>query len=136
MPGYSAECVSGHHESCTDRDCRCMCAAHPHNRKTMSLPSRVEGANPSGLACPLCNRVPRPGDLFCRADGEKLVSPQKCQCGAVGDKADRFCGKCGSAFLKLTPLPEPQFTEQEIQELEKKARLRPSDVEVPPTEVH
>ena len=133
MPGYSAECVSGHHESCADRDCRCMCSAHPWNRKLAPPPTT---APTSGLACPNCNRVPRPGDQFCREDGEKLISPQKCVCGATGDKADRFCGKCGSTFQKFTPLPEPLLTDEEILAIETKARSRPSDVELPPTEVH
>ncbi len=134
MPGYSAECVSGHHESCADRDCRCMCAAHPWNRKGAQPPTPALG---SGLACPVCNRTPRVGDQFCRADGEKLVNPQKCICGAIGDKQDRFCWKCGWEFAKAMPSkPEPQLTEEEIAAIEARARSRPSDVEVPPTEVH
>ncbi len=134
MPGYSAECVSGKHETCTDRDCRCMCPSHPWNRKGAPPPTPTQG---SGLACPLCNRKPRPGDQFCREDGERLVSPQKCICGAVGDKADRYCGKCGWEYAKaVQSAPEPQFTEEDIVALEAKARARPSDVEVPPTEVH
>lgn len=132
MPGYSEACVQGHHESCADRDCRCLCQAHPWNRKT-APPSPVNSA----LACPACNRAPRPGDQFCRDDGEKLISPQKCACGATGDKADKFCGKCGLPFGRFVQdKPDPQFTEEEIVALEAKARSRPSDVEVPPTEVH
>lgn len=128
MPGYSAECVSGHHESCTDPDCRCMCAAHPKNRKAMPP------AQSSGLACPACNRAPRPGDQFCREDGERLIVPLKCVCGATGDKTDRFCGKCGLSLSK--PAQFPELTDEEILGMEAKARLRPSDVEIPPTEVH
>lgn len=135
MPGYSAECVSGHHESCTDPDCRCMCPTHPQNRKGATLPTHLQAI--PGLACPNCNRVPRPGDLFCRNDGEKLVSPQRCSCGAIGDKSDRYCAKCGLPFGRFIPeKPDPQFSEEEILNMEAKARSRPSDVEVPPTEVH
>jgi hypothetical protein len=55
----------------------------------------------------------------------------------MGDKADRFCGKCGLPFGRLVQdSPEPQLSEEEIAALEIKARSRPSDVEVPPTEVH
>jgi hypothetical protein len=111
-----------------------MCMSHPWNRKGAPLPTPALG---SGLACPSCNRTPRIGDQFCRDDGDKLVSPQKCVCGAMGDKADRFCGKCGLPFGRLVQdSPEPQLSEEEIAALEIKARSRPSDVEVPPTEVH
>lgn len=129
MPGFSEACVSGHHESCTDRDCRCLCPSHPWNHKLVTPPAPVQ---PAGLACPRCARVPRPGDQFCRADGEQLVSPQKCPCGAIGDKTDRFCGKCGKKLIEDSPEP----TEDQAKALESWARTRPSDVEVPPTEVH
>jgi hypothetical protein len=132
MPGYSEACVQGHHESCSDRDCRCMCSAHPWNRK--SAPPSIPAPG-SSLACPACNRTPRPGDQFCRNDGEKLIFPQKCVCGATGDKADQYCGKCGLPFGRFIK-DSPQLSDEEVIGLEAKARSRPSDVEVPPTEVH
>jgi hypothetical protein len=55
----------------------------------------------------------------------------------MGDKADRFCGKCGLPFGRaIQDSLEPQFTEEEIAALEIKARSRPSDVEIPPQEIH
>lgn len=131
MPGYSAECVSGQHKACVEKECRCLCHPIVHNL-TRNVGPQFIG---SSLACPYCSRPPRPGDQFCREDGERLVSPQKCEaCGQIGDKTDRFCGKCGSSFTKVTPAIE--LTDEEAAMLEAKARTRPSDVEVPPTEVH
>lgn len=132
MPGYSAECVSGHHKACTENDCRCLCHPTVQNLTRNLAPQFI-----AGLVCPHCARPPRQGDQFCRNDGEKLVSPQKCPCGAIGDKSDQFCGKCGLPFGRSTSTaPEPQFSDEEIATMEAKARMRPSDVEVPPTEVH
>jgi len=130
MPGYSEACVSGHHETCADRDCRCLCPTHTWNRKPVAPPPATQA-----LSCPICVRIPRPGDQFCRGDGERLVSPQKCEaCGQIGDRSDRFCGKCGRSFAKVVPAVE--LTEEEIAAIEARARSRPSDVEVPPTEIH
>ena len=134
MPGYSEACVQGHHESCGDRDCRCMCPSHPWNRKLATPPAPAPG---TGLICPKCVKVPKTGDVFCRNDGAKLVIGKSCSCGMPCDEADLFCGKCGQKFgWGHTSSPDPQFTEEEIIALEAKARTRPSDVEVPPTEVH
>lgn len=129
MPGYSAECVSGHHKACTENDCRCLCHPTVQNLTRNLAPQFI-----AGLVCPHCARPPRQGDQFCRNDGEKLVSPQKCPCGAIGDKSDQFCGKCGTSFMKATPAIE--LTDEEAIALEAKARTRPSDVEVAPHEIH
>jgi hypothetical protein len=89
----------------------------------------------TSLVCPICSQRPRAGDLFCRFDGETLVSPKKCECGQIGDQSDRFCGKCGRRFGP-EPSKIPELSEEEIKALEQKARSRPSDVEVAPQEVH
>jgi hypothetical protein len=136
VPGYSAECVSGHHESCTERDCRCLCAAHPWNQTLMKGAPRPAPANGSGgtLVCPNCDRIPRAGDFFCRADGIRLIAGKMCRCGHAAEPDDKYCGNCGLSFAAPI-VPVPELSESEIAALEARARQRPSDVEVPPTEV-
>lgn len=129
MPGFSAECVSGQHKACTEGDCRCLC--HPAVQKLLSTPKAHSPGEPT-WACPRCARPPRPGDVFCREDGERLVNPHKCECGAIGDNSDRFCGKCGKKLIEDSPEP----SEDQVKALETWARGRPSDVEVPPQEIH
>lgn len=133
MPGYSAECVGGKHEACTDRDCRCMCPAHPWNR---TLPAPPPSTRPAiNLVCPQCPRLPRIGDFFCRSDGSKLVLRKRCTSGHPAEVDDVFCALCGEKFGQPT-VPVLELSEEEMVALETKARSRPSDVEVPPTEVH
>ena len=136
MPGLYEFCMSGQHDQCQQKDCRCLC--HPWAQKLVTRPPIVPTASTtSALRCPKCSKVPRSGDVWCRADGEALVVPKGCSCGTIGDELDNFCGKCGKAFTVTTvPIPEPTFSEEEISALEAKARQRPSDVEVPPQEVH
>ena len=135
LPGYSEACVSGQHEACVDPDCRCL-----HHAKVQALmrPNAQLPINSENqFVCPRCQTKPRNGDLYCRDDGERLVIPKKCECGQIGDKSDRYCGKCGKSFVRpITPIPELELSEEEIAAIEAKARMRPSDVEVPPTEVH
>ena len=136
LPGYSAECVSGHHSECHDSDCRCLCSAHPRNLEMMQKPNSRPSTTPaSNQVCPICDRVPRVGDLFCRTDGTKLISGKMCRCGKAAEPDDKFCGGCGQLFGPPAVLV-PELSEEEIAALEAKARLRPSDVEVPPTGVH
>lgn len=134
MPGYSSECVSGHHEACTERECRCMCSSHPWNRK-IAPPPQAKPAGIGNLVCPTCDRVPKAGDSFCRNDGTRLIAGKTCNCGKPGAPDDVYCGGCGAKF-GLPPLPALELSEEEIAAIESKARNRPSDVEVPPTEVH
>jgi hypothetical protein len=135
LPGYSEACVSGHHEACVDPDCRCL-----HHAKVQALmrPNAQLPINSDNqFVCPRCQTKPRNGDLYCRDDGEKLVIPKKCECGQIGDKSDRYCGKCGKSFVRpITPIPEPELSEEEIAAIEAKARMRPSDVKAPISEVH
>lgn len=141
MPGYSAECVSGHHDSCTNRDCRCMCSAHPWNRKGV-LPATMSHPG-TNLVCTQCPRLPRAGDFFCRSDGSKLVAGKRCTCGHGAEPDDLYCGGCGAKFggapligTSILATPVPELSDEELIVLEAKARSRPSDVEVPPQEVH
>jgi hypothetical protein len=95
----------------------------------------------SGITCPKCQRKPRTGDSFCRFDGEVLVNPKTCSCGAIGDIADNFCGKCGKPFaepkIEAVPIPEQDPEFMALQEkLEAKARVRPSDIEAPTQELN
>ena len=73
-------------------------------------------------------------DQFCRADGTKLIAGKTCRCGKGAEPADEFCGACGQKF-GLPPVPALELSDEEAAELEAKARMRPSDVEVPPVEV-
>jgi hypothetical protein len=137
LPGYSAECVSGHHSECHDSDCRCLCSAHPRNLEMMQKKPVVQVTSTTGtsLVCPKCARVPRLGDRFCRDDGEKLTAGKLCQCGHAGEIGDSYCPFCGQKFA-VPVIQGPELSDEEIAALEAKARLRPSDVEVPPTGIH
>jgi len=66
-----------------------------------------------------------------------LAAGKICSCGSAGEPNDVYCGACGQKFETPAPIaPEPQFSVEEIAALEAKARMRPSDVEVPPQEIH
>jgi hypothetical protein len=58
-----------------------------------------------------------------------------CRCGKSAEPDDIFCGGCGQKFGPAA-VPVIELSEEEIAALEAKARMRPSDVEVPPIEVH
>ena len=60
---------------------------------------------------------------------------KQCSCGKSADPDDVFCGGCGQKF-GAPAVQVPELSEDEIAALEAKARLRPSDIEVPPVEVH
>lgn len=130
MPGYSPECVSGQHKACLEPECRCLC--HPKVQNMVTKPATTaRGA----LICPTCDYLPKLGDTFCRRDGARLIEGKLCLSGHSCDRNDIFCGTCGQK-LDLAAITVTEFTEEEIAALEAKARTRPSDVEVPPTEVH
>lgn len=44
--------------------------------------------------CPTCNRLPLPGDLYCRGCGTHLA-PACPECGQTVAPSDRFCVSCG-----------------------------------------
>ena len=120
----------------SDLDCRCLHHKHAQDLMCKSpAPQRMTPSGPSTFVCPICDRVPRIGDLFCRTDGTKLISGKMCRCGKAAEPDDKFCGGCGQLFGPPAVLV-PELSEEEIAALEAKARLRPSDVEVPPVEVH
>lgn len=48
----------------------------------------------AGRACPTCNRLPLPGDLYCRGCGTHLA-PACPECGQTVTPTDRFCVSCG-----------------------------------------
>ncbi len=53
------------------------------------------------LACPVCRRAYRPGDVFCAGCGASLaeVGEGRCpECGAEYAAGDRFCVRCGAAL--------------------------------------
>lgn len=134
MPGFGEMCVSGQHESCADRDCRCLC--HENVRKMVEKSKRPVSSPVFGnLVCPQCDRVPRAGDQFCRADGTRLISGKICRCGKSAEPDDKFCGGCGQLFGPPA-VPVKELSDEEIAALEAQARQRPSDVEAPPQEVH
>lgn len=87
------------------------------------------------MVCPICDRMPHAGDIFCRMDGNKLISGKICRCGKASEPDDQFCGGCGQKFGPPA-VPIPELNEDEIAALEAKARTRPSDVEAPVNEVH
>ena len=96
-----------------------------------SAPARV-----GTRVCPVCDRTPHAGDIFCRTDGNKLISGKICLgCGRSAEPDDVFCGGCGRKFGPPA-VPIPELSEEEIAALETHARKRPSDVEAPQTEVH
>lgn len=86
------------------------------------------------LVCTQCARIPRTGDLFCRADGSKLMAGKVCRCGKGAEPDDVFCAGCGQKF-GIPVVPVKELSEEEIAALEAQARLRPSDVEAPPQEI-
>lgn len=45
-------------------------------------------------ACPICNRIPLAGDLYCRGCGTHLA-PACPECGKIISPTDRFCVACG-----------------------------------------
>jgi hypothetical protein len=126
--------MGGNHSACHESDCRCAC--HPKVQEMIREDAQKPKVtvSPSSLVCPRCSQKPRVGDTYCRLDGEMLVTPKKCECGQIGDRADRFCGRCGRKFGPA-PGEVPELSEEEIAALEEKARTRPSDVEVAPVEV-
>lgn len=135
MPGFSAECVSGQHDACAERDCRCLC--HPKVQELMRGAAQRPKVTPSfsSMVCSQCSKVPRIGDSFCRADGSRLITGKQCSCGKAAEPDDTYCGSCGQKFGALA-VPVPELSEEELKALEAAARARPSDVEVPPVEVH
>jgi hypothetical protein len=133
MPGFAEMCMSGHHESCTDHQCRCGC--HSWVRELIKAPIIQKPAGIGNLVCPTCDRIPKAGDAFCRNDGSRLIAGKTCSCGKPGAPDDVYCGSCGAKF-GLPPLPALELSEEEIAAIEAKARMRPSDVEAPVSEVH
>lgn len=134
MPGYTAECMSGQHTACLDRDCRCGCHAHVQ-AMVSKVPVPLNGMN---LVCPVCAKPGKSGDQFCRQDGTRLVQGKICTCGRGAEPGDLFCGWCGQKFGEPSPkaVRIPDLSEEEMKALEAKARTRPSDVEFPPQEIH
>src|SRR5712692_8909157 len=128
IPGYSEACFSGHHESCTERDCRCLCAQHPWNqalmKKAQSASGRSSAEPASTLVCGYCDRIPRSGDTFCRSDGTRLMPGKMCGCGKMGEPDDLYCGGCGQKFGPAA-VPVPELSDEEIAAMEAKARQRP-----------
>ncbi|UCC61979.1 MAG: zinc ribbon domain-containing protein [Anaerolineae bacterium] len=50
--------------------------------------------------CPVCGRIPSPGDLFCAICGTRLKA--ECpDCGRSIDPTDRFCAACGAELVPL-----------------------------------
>jgi hypothetical protein len=113
-----------------------MCSAHPWNQRAAARPTyRHQGSPSPALVCLTCSKVARPGQLYCTADGSRLSQGKICSCGVAGEPTDIYCGKCGQ-LLGSVLSATPELTEEEIAALEAKARARPSDIEMPPTEIH
>lgn len=136
MPGYTAECMSGQHPACVNHDCRCGCHAHVKAMLAKSLPAiHVPQDGNASLICPACTKPGKVGDQFCRQDGLRLTQGKLCGCGAGAEPTDLYCGACGQKFGSPA-VALPELSEEDLLAIEKKARMRPSDVEMPPTEVH
>ena len=102
---------------------------------TRPSPVRILTLQKSNLICPACAKPGKIGDQFCRQDGVRLTEGKVCACGAGAEPNDVYCGACGQKFGSAA-IPVPELSEEELMALEKKVRTRPSDVEVPPQEVH
>lgn len=63
------------------------------------------------------------------------MAGKQCKCGKAAETDDQFCGGCGQKFTPPA-VPVPDLSEEEAAALEARARMRPSDVEVPPLEIH
>jgi hypothetical protein len=137
LPGLAEMCVSGHHAACSDVGCRCLC--HPWAQELVKKSSQVSHSSGTSLSsksiCPKCNKIPKDGDIWCRDCGSRILHGISCECGRVADATDKFCYWCGQS-LTTPAVPIPELSEDEITALEARARTRPSDVEVPPTEIH
>ena len=133
MPGYSESCVSGAHEVCGNRDCRCQC--HPWSQNLVAqkarelsrqAPAIVRESAPIEVqnTCPKCGSSQRATDVFCRADGERLVLGKQCMgCGAPGNSGDKFCWQCGLAHGTKPPEPaEAPPAEDPLTRLQRQAR--------------
>lgn len=136
IPGFCESCVSGQHAECRDSDCRCLCRASVQKlMKAAAVVQRPSTTAGGILTCPNCvEGQPKRGDVYCRECGTSLTSGKRCRCGRPADMGDKFCGTCGQAF-PVAAVPVSELSEEEAAALEARARQRPSDVEVPPTEV-
>ncbi len=72
---------------------------------------KMENAQPSvaAMKCGKCGTAGRPGDRFCRKDGEKLETD--IHCGGCGQKApagDLYCGNCGGALSEEIQMKKVQ----------------------------
>lgn len=100
MPGYTAECTSGAHSACVERDCRCQC--HPW---TQNLVQKAEAQRATRQAepvielqntCIACGAKAPATETFCRHDGSRLRLGKQCLgCGSPGKTEDNFCWSCG-----------------------------------------
>lgn len=72
--------------------------------------------------CPNCQRVWKATDVFCRADGVRLVMGKQCYgCGAPEQPEDQFCWQCGlKAGEKPAPALPPEPDEDTITRLQKR----------------
>jgi hypothetical protein len=137
MPGYSSECVSGVHNACVERDCRCDChpwtqalrnqplkRSDPNGGYQRNLPPEIQALVPPPAqtqihnTCPQCATRALVTDVFCRKDGMRLAMGKQCLgCGAPEEPEDQFCWQCGlKAGEKPPPPPEPTTYEQQVAE--------------------
>jgi hypothetical protein len=89
-------CDSGCCPDCLNADDVCIpCASK--NKKSGGATEAADGGG--GHACPNCNTAGS-GGRFCAECGFDMASTHKsCPgCGAMADRAARFCGDCGHGF--------------------------------------
>jgi hypothetical protein len=153
MPGISQECSSGAHAACQmGTECRCT-VCHPwtqalikkgspkpdprggiRRKRLASIPGEVpidavpvESPLEVFNTCPKCGAKAKPTDIFCRADGEKLLLGKQClSCGAPGNPEDQHCWQCGLKHGTKppvpAPLPEEIQTEDSVTRLQREAK--------------
>lgn len=133
MPGISEQCAGNAHEACVDPTCRCLHHKHVQEMMKEAAAPKVTPITTGNKRCPVCMASWKASDIYCRKDGTVLASNECKMCKAPTMTGDLFCWKCG-AGLVVSGMPTPtQYADMpdEAAAMEAKARLRPSDVEVP-----
>lgn len=112
MPGFSAECAGGRHKLCAmaQADCRCQCHSEV---KDWNPPPVTSLPNEPQSVCPKCQRKAPVHEVFCRADGARMVKGSPCpKCMAPIERNDMFCWKCGVRLIEPVKQSAQQSSEE------------------------